>query len=99
MADAPTVDEFAESLSEISTEWYTLGIFMGAQPHDLNSIGLRFSSEGAMRCLIELYECLKSKGKTPSWEFLVGSLKRMNKVYSTYLQAVVSIEWRSRKKW
>ena len=78
---SPSVDEFAESLAEVSTGWYTLGVFMGAPPHELSSIALRFSAEGVLRCLIELYQFLKSIGKMPSWEFIISSLKRMNKVY------------------
>ena len=72
-----TVVEFTEILSTVS-DWYTLGIFIGAESKDLKNIDLHHGSLGVMRCLIELYEYLETRGMIPTWEFLSSCLKRMN---------------------
>ena len=73
---SPTNAEFTEILSTVS-DWYTLGIFLGAESKDLKNIDLH-RSVGVKRCLIELYEYLETRGRIPTWKFLSSCLKRMN---------------------
>ena len=74
---SPNISQFAEVLSQ-EPDWYTLGIFLDAPTHKLDAIGLHFRGDSCLRCLIELYKCLESQAKTPSWEFIAKSLRRMN---------------------
>ena len=76
---SPTIDQFIERLSTVS-DWYTLGIFLGATAMDLKNIELHHSSRGVVRCLVELHEHLRTIGRIPSWEFLSSCLKRMNEI-------------------
>ena len=76
---SPTIDQFIETLSTVS-DWYTLGIFLGATAMDLKNIELHHSSKGVMRCLVELHEHLRTIGRIPSWGFLSSCLKRMNSI-------------------
>ena len=74
--DVLTPSEFTELLSE-EPDWYSFGAFLGARTHELDIIQMNHQGAGShKRCLIELYKCLESRGKTPSWEVVVDKLKR-----------------------
>ena len=86
---SPTVVEFTEIISSVS-DWYTLGIFLGAESKDLKNIDLLHRSSGVMRCLAEVYEYLETRGMIPTWEFLSSCLKRMN---NTKLAKQIDVEF------
>ena len=89
-APPPTITEFASELSE-ETGWYIFGTFMGVPANELDNIGLNYRTEGIMRCLIEMYKCIESRGLPLSWEHIVESLRKMNnysladKIHSKYI--------------
>ena len=74
----PSIDQFADALSPES-DWYSLGVFLGAPTGELDAIGINYRGVSNIRCLIELYKCLQSRGKTPSWDFIAKCLRKMNK--------------------
>ena len=92
MADlaGPTNDEFAAVLYEV-VEWYTLGIFIGVLSRDLDEIDQTYSKKGTMRCLIEMYKCIKERGIPLSWKHVADSLIKMkhralaDQIYSDYI--------------
>ena len=45
--------------------------------HDLNNIAERFQSQGAKRCLVEVYGKYKNCHGPPSWEKIVEALRKM----------------------
>ena len=89
-APPPTITEFASVMSE-ETGWYIFGTFMGVPANELDNIGLNYRTEGVMRCLIEMYKCIESRGLPLSWEHIVDSLRKMNnysladKIHSKYI--------------
>ena len=89
MSSHPSIDQFAEELSPVS-DWYTLGVFLGAPTPELDTIRNEYSKIGVTRCLIELYKCLEKLGQTPSWGVIVRKLKSMSnnalaeKLHTTY---------------
>ena len=89
-APPPTITEFASVLSE-ETDWYTFGTFMGVPANELDNIGLNYRTVGVMRCLIEMYKCIESRGLPLLWEHIAESLRKMNnysladKIHSKYL--------------
>ena len=91
----PSIDQFAEALLSES-DWYSLGIFLGATTAELDTIGINYRGVSIMRCLIELYKCLQSRAMIPSWEHITNCLKRMNKdelatrISSMYVKTSVS---------
>ena len=76
----PTITEFASVLSE-ETDWYTFGTFMGVPTTELESISRNYRTEGVLRCLIEMYNFIESRGQPLSWEHIVKSLRNMKKNY------------------
>ena len=86
-----SIDQFAKELSPVS-DWYSLGVFLGAPVNDLDTIRNEYSKFGVTRCLIELYKCLETLGKTPSWSVIVERLRSLgnyglaDKIHSTYIQ-------------
>ena len=88
----PTINEFAEVLVTES-RWYTLGIFLGLQTYDLDTINFQYSGDGVMRCLIEMYKRMEERGKLPTWEKISATLKEMKNYYlaqnitSRYIQS------------
>ena len=70
----PTIAEFASVLSD-EPSWYTFGIFMNVSTIDLDYIDRNYSREGNMRCLVEMYKIMKTRGLSLSWERIVESLK------------------------
>ena len=87
----PTIDQFAE-VSSLEPDWYTLGIFLGAPSHELDTIGLNYRGISILRCLVEVYKCLENRGNVPSWDFIANNLRRMNnhsladRIDSKYIQ-------------
>ena len=75
----PSIDQFAAVLSKVP-DWYSLGVFLGAPSHELDSIRENYSTTGVIRCLIEVYNCLERLKKAPSWDFIANKLGRMNYV-------------------
>ena len=72
---APSIDQFAEVLSEES-DWYSLGVFLGVPHHELDTIGENYSKISVNRCLIEVYKSLERLGRAPSWDFIASSLRK-----------------------
>ena len=73
----PSPAQFAEVLSKGGCDWYSLGVYLGASFPDLDTISHEYSSMGAVRCLIELYKCLETRGKSLSWDAIVKALEGM----------------------
>ena len=76
----PLIDQFAEELVK-EPKWYTLGIFLGVPTHELDAINLGYSSEGIMRCLIEVHKYIQSNDIYLSWARVAKCLERMNNLY------------------
>ena len=72
----PTITDFTKILSE-ETRWYTFGTFMGIPHNELDEIGSSYRTEGVMRCLIEIYKCIETRGLPMSWELIAESLSNM----------------------
>ena len=70
----PTITEFANVLSD-EPGWYAFGIFMNVSNIDLDYIDRNYGREGNMRCLIEMYTTMETRGLSLSWERIVESLK------------------------
>ena len=70
----PTITEFANVLSD-EPSWYAFGIFMNVSTIDLDTIDRNYGREGNMRCLIEMYTTMETRGLSLSWERIVESLK------------------------
>ena len=70
----PTITEFANVLSD-EPGWYAFGIFMNVSTIDLDTIDRNYGREGNMRCLIEMYKTIESRGLSLSWERIVESLE------------------------
>ena len=87
---SPTITDFTEVLSE-ETDWYVFGTFMGVPTSELDSISRNHHTESVMRCLIEMYKCIESRGLPLSWEHIVESLRKMNnysladRIHSKYI--------------
>ena len=79
-APPPTITEFTSVLSE-ETDWYVFGTFMGVPTSELNNISRNYRTESVMRCLIEMYTYIESKGLPLSWEHIVKSLRSMKNNY------------------
>ena len=91
----PSMDKFAEVLSQES-EWYTVGAFLDSSAQDLDFIASNYSKAGIMRCYIEVYKCLKTRGKCLTWEHIATSLRRMKNhnlaelIHSEYIKLMAS---------
>ena len=72
---SPSGDQFAEVLLQES-RWYDLGYFLDAPTAELKRIEQNYITD-SLRCLIELYSCLKKKGKPLTWEIIATALRRM----------------------
>ena len=83
MATADNYPDIALFTKELVKEprWYTLGIFLGVPTYELDTINLYHSSEGIMRCYIEIHKQLHSTGKPLSWGKIVWCLSTMNNRY------------------
>ncbi len=81
----PSVGLFVEVVSKES-DWYNLGMFLGAPINELDHIKQCFSKRehnGLLRCYIELYNCLEPL----TWEHIATSLRRMgNKTLAKEIQ-------------
>ena len=83
MATAENYPDIALFTKELVKEprWYTLGIFLGVPTYELDTINLNHSSEGIMRCYIEIHKQLHSTGKPLSWGKIAWCLSTMNNHY------------------
>ena len=70
----PTISEFASVLSD-EPRWYDFGIFMNVSTIDLDNIDHNYGGKGNMRCLIEMYKIMETRGLSLSWERIIESLK------------------------
>ena len=76
MSSAPTIDNFAEILSE-EAAWYDFGIFLGVSTRDLDLISKNHGSEGSRRCMIEIYKCVQKQREPLTWVRVVDVLTRL----------------------
>ena len=74
----PTADLFSEVLSQGGSNWFDIGIFLGASTADLKEIQQNYAINGLVRCLAELHECLVKKGKPLTWEAIAIALRRLD---------------------
>ena len=72
----PLVDQFSEILS-IEPNWYTMATFLNVPTHELDNVASDYRQEGIMRCYIEVYKCLETRGKCLTWDNIATSLRRM----------------------
>ena len=89
-APPPTITEFTSALSK-ETDWYVFGTFMGVPTSELDNISRNHHTESVMRCLIEMYTYIESRGLPLSWEHIVESLRNMenyslaDRIHSKYI--------------
>ena len=76
LVPSPSADLFAEVLSQEGSNWFDIGVYLGASTVDLKEIRQNYSTYGVVTCLIELHDCLARKGKS-SWEDIATALKRL----------------------
>ena len=73
------------------SEWYDLGVFLGAPTQELKRIQQNYQLNGVMRCLMELYDFLTNTGKSFSWETIATALRRTgnnklaDRIHSDYI--------------
>ena len=91
MAVTPTVDLFAEVLTQAGTSWFEIGVFLGASTTEMEVIRQNHATNGVVTCLIKLHECLVKKGKPLTWEAIATALKRLgdhrlaDSIHSNYI--------------
>ena len=89
---SPNVDRFAEVLLEEGTKWFDIGIFLGATTAELKEIQQNYSTNGVVRCLIELHDCLARKENPLTWEATSTALRRLgnnalaDSIHSNYIR-------------
>ena len=76
-SNTPPIDQFTEVLV-LESRWYTLGMFLGVPTYVLDEISRNYTSEGVMRCLIELYKRIVDRGNEFSWDQVAKALRKMN---------------------
>ena len=67
---------FAKSLSK-EPQWYTVGTFLEVPTAELDIIDSNYSKAGIMRCYIEVYKCLETRGEPLTWDHVATSLRQM----------------------
>ena len=77
----PTVEQFATELDPVGPKWYDLGVFLGITTPELDGIGKYHGSEGAQRCLIELFKCFQSRSTPVSWNDIIDALTKIHNKY------------------
>ena len=91
-----SVDQFAEVLSPEGLKWFDVGIFLGASTAELKEIQHNYSTNGVVRCLIELHYCLVKKARERlAWDNIVIALRRLgnnalaDSIHSSYILPAV----------
>ena len=77
VSPSPTVDQFAEVLTQAGTNWFDIGVFLGASDAEIEVIRQNYATNGVVTCLIKLHECLVKKGKPLTWEAIATALRRL----------------------
>ena len=78
VSPSPTVDQFAEVLTQAGTNWFDIGVFLGASDAEIEVIRQNYATNGVVTCLIKLHECLVKKGKPLTWEAIATALRRLD---------------------
>ena len=87
---SPTADQFVEVLQQEGLKWFDVGLFLGASTAELKEIQQNYSTNGVVRCLAELHDCLVKKGKL-TWENIATALRRLgnhalaDSIHSNYI--------------
>ena len=95
VSHSPNVDHFAEVLLEEGTKWFDIGIFLGATTAELKEIQQNYSTNGVVRCLIELHDCLARKENSLTWEAISTALRRLgnnalaDSIHSNYIRPAI----------
>ena len=91
-----SADQFAEVLSPEGLKWFDVGIFLGASTDELKEIQHNYSTNGVVRCLIELHYCLVRKARERlAWDNIVIALRRLgnnalaDSIHSNYILPAV----------
>ena len=74
---SPTVDQFVKVLKPFGTHWFDIGIYLGASTEKLKEIDQNHSTNGVVRYLAELHDCLAKKGKL-TWESVATVLRELD---------------------
>ena len=72
-----SADLFSEVLSQEGPKWFDIGIYLGASTAELKDIQHNYNTNGVVRCLIELHDCLVKKTKPLTWENVANALRRL----------------------
>ncbi len=92
---SPTADRFSEVLSQEGPKWFDIGIYMGASTAELKQIQDIYGTNGVVRCLVELHDCLVKKGKPLTWDAIATALRRLgnntlaDSIHSKYIQPAI----------
>ena len=76
-------------------KWFDIGVYLGASIADLKEIRQNYSTDGVVRCLIELHYLLAKKEKPLTWEAIATALMRLgnhslaNSIHSGYIQPAI----------
>ena len=74
---SPTVDQFVIVLKPFGTHWFDIGVCLGASTEELREIDQNHRTNGVVRCLAELHDCLARKGKL-IWENIATALRELD---------------------
>ena len=73
----PTADLFSEVLSQDGSNWFDIGVYLGASATDMEVIRQSHATNGVVTCLIKVHDCLVKKGKPLTWEAIATALRRL----------------------
>ena len=73
----PTADLFSEVLSQDGSNWFDIGVFIGASAAEMEVIRQNHAINGVVTCLIKVHECLVKKKKPLTWEAIATALRRL----------------------
>ena len=72
----PTLKELSNVLGSV-VDWYSLGVKLGLEDHELSMIEQDYRGEGCERCRLEMLSRWLRSAKLPSWKALVNALHLM----------------------
>ena len=91
-----SADLFSEVLSQEGPKWFDIGIYLGASTAELKDIQHNYNTNGVVRCLIELHDCLVKKTKPLTWEHVAHALRRLGNnaladtIHSKYIISAIN---------
>ena len=77
VSPSSTVDQFAEVLRHEGTNWFDIGVFLGASAAEMEVIRQNHATNGVVTCLIKVHDCLVKKGNPLTWEAIATALRRL----------------------